>query len=508
MHPEHPCTKPRFGKTETHRPTYLNYFLYAVILASMNKSDLYALVKSLTLAERKAFSKRHAGSKSGNFMRLFNAIANGDVNDDTQARKVFSKEKFASHLHKTKAYLYEAVLDTLLPPMQDNFKRLQVLKKIEYAEIFISRKLFEQAETLLKDALTLVMATEEMELQMLLHNMLSSLHATTNQPQHVLNDTEMLQQKMQEYLKYHQLFYTIHNTYTSRGKKGAEGIEHFLEHPLLKPDKQLLSKRAERHLELSQSLVLTVNRNYKSAMVSNKKIVAFLEPLHTVATLGEIAYVNALFNAGMALQNLQTSDPVLTKKLEDFAPKSRWAKSHRFVCLLRLKLNSYVSGRQSAEGKKLIAWIEHELPLYRNDLNELELIKLHSSIAGLYLKEKNYARALDYLLLIIHSKTARESRAITYRVTTLYQLIAYYELQDFELLANLLRNYKYFQKTNDSFYLIEKHTLGFLNRALQLSDKKARNEAKTKFEKELFATSGKEHKSGLIYLQNIGWVKP
>ncbi len=82
----------------------------------MRKQDIYRLIDSLSAVEKKVFKEKYASSSDGNFVRLFDAIATGEVRDDDGARAKFAGENFLKHLHKTKAYLYEALLETLLIP--------------------------------------------------------------------------------------------------------------------------------------------------------------------------------------------------------------------------------------------------------------------------------------------------------------------------------------------------------------------------------------------------------
>lgn len=473
----------------------------------MKNNDLYDLIKTLTASEKKVFKEKYSGKEDGNFVRLFNAIVTGETLNDAQVKKKFAKEIFIKHLHKTKSYLYHAILETLHAHIQDSYSRLQIFHQLELAETLFSRKLLPQAEEALEEALKAAQETEEVDLEQFIRAQLIGLNTVLQRSQKELKAVPIYQKKAQQFTSYQMLFFTVFDSYTERGKKGGDTLELHRTNPLVTNPPKFLSKGAERYFEITQSLLFTEARNYHSANISNSKLADLTEPLAFVSPRSETAYVNALFNAALSMQGIEKDNSKIIQRLEKFEPIGRWAQSHRFVCLLRLKLSRYASGKRTAEGKKLLTWIEGELPQHNSELTEPELVKLHITIAGLCLKELEYSRTLDYLLLINHSKAARENRPVIYRVAMLYQLIAHYEMGNFDWLSTTLRNYKYFQKTNDSFYLIEKHTLSFLNKALQLSNKNERNEAKKKFEKELYKAAGKEQKTGMAYLENIDWVK-
>lgn len=472
----------------------------------MKKDDLYVLINTLTATEKKLFKEKYAAKADTNFVRLFDAIAKGEIKNDADAKKYFSGENLTINFSNTKSYLYNALLAILHEQLQPKYARLRILQQIEYAETLLSRKLSQQAEDLLLAALAEAQETEEFELEQLIIWNLVNILATLQHGQQYLQIAKKIDEKVQEDKQLKVLFYEAHHLYLQRGKKEASNILAFSKHPLLNAQKKYISKKAQASAETLKSLLYTVERNYAVALKSNLRLVELKQPISHAYVLSEIGYINALYNAGLTATSAGKSMDAILRQLEMFEPISKWASSNQFVCLLRLKLNNYITGNRNAEGKKLLKWIETELPLHQNELNEAELIKLHISIAGLCLKEQEYNRALDYLLLFSQSKIAKENRPVIYRVAMLYQLIAHYEMKNFEWLATTLRNYKYFQQTNDSFYLIEKHTFEFLNKAVRLPDDKTRKAAKAEFENELKQAATKEHKSGMAYLENVGWV--
>lgn len=471
----------------------------------MKKADLYELIKTLSSAEKKVFKERHVRKEDGNFIRLFNAIAAGEATNDEQVKKKFENEKFLSHLGKTKAYLYDALLQSLHLQIQPAYARLTILQKIQQAETLLSRKLISQAEDMYMSTLELAEQTEELEISLFIRSQLASLKTNLHQAALTQSREIEFQKKLNELISYRNLFVTVYNSYTQRGTKEWKDIDHYKLHPLLQRPKTLLSNPAERSFEIIHSLLHSVSRDYPKAAQSDLKVTELIAPISHASPINEKGYISALFNTGLNLYGSGKDTTHIIASLEKFQPTGLWAKSHRFVCLLRLKLNADSAGVSPARTKKLIAWIEEQLPLHFNELDEAELVKAHHSIAALYMKDQNYNRALDYLILITNSKFAREMRPITLRVAMLYQLIAHYELKNFDWLVTTLRNYRYFQKTNDSFYKIEKLTFDFLSESIKLKDEKSRQLQKKKLETALLQLSGKE--SGLVYLQSIGWVK-
>ncbi len=474
-------------------------------LTSMKKNDLYILIETLHPTEKKVFKEKYAAKADANFMRLFNAIAAGEVKNDTGAKIKFKNEKFTGHLGKAKSYLYEAILCSLCEQLQPQYARLQIWRKLELAETLYSRKMTEQAVDLLLEALKEAQQYEEFESEefvlWLLANMAPKLHLS----QRFLNNAVAAREKVSDYRVFCKFFLEVHEAYLQRGKKDAADLKVFSESPLLSKKQKTGTARSCIMKEATQSLLQTVSFNYNEASESNFRIVQLSKPLASVSSGSEIGYINSIFNAVLSMQSCGEPATDLMNELEQFNPVSKWAISHRFICLTRLRLNAYLSGKGGGEGKRLLKLIEGQMPQHVGGFNEPELIKLHISIAALCLKEKEYHRALDYLLLFNRSKIAREKMPVIYRVAMVYQLIANYQLENFEWLAGALRNYKYYQQTNSSFYIIEKHTLEFLSKAIHLTTARQRTEAKKLYEKNLLAFAGAQN-SGLAYLRHIDWM--
>jgi hypothetical protein len=473
----------------------------------MRKQDLYELILSLTPAEKKVFKEKNAGKSEGNFIRLFDAIASGKAEKDEDLRKLFEGEAFLSHLHKTKAYLYEALLDTLLISAKASFSRLQILQKLEHAEVLLSRKMISQAEDVLVYSLEMARKCGEQELALFIATELSNLQTFVHEPQSYRSDLQAIQDQTEEQIMYSRFYLQLLDAYSQRGKKGAISVEQFADHPLLNPMKTPVGIKAQRTKEACKSLVYTVQKKYNLALQSNLHLIHLTQGLEQVSAVREVGFVNLLFNIYNTQQNQQANFTDIVAKLESFKPYSRWGKSQHFVCLSRIKLSNHLNEPNATGGHQLIKWVINGLKENEGLMGELELIKIHFSIAAVLLKHRDFSRALDHLLVINNSKEARDKRTIIYRVAQIYQLIAYYELSEYDTLSTKLRNYKYYQKTDDSFFLIEQATHGFLNKAINEKDKKRLFALKEELTNTLLAVDKTDLRTGLAYLQNIGWIQ-
>ncbi len=473
----------------------------------MRKQDIYQLIGSLSATEKKVFKEKYATKGELNFIRLFDCIAKGQARTDEEVREVFAGENFLKHLHKTKAYLYDGLLDTLLTPLNENYRRLQILRKLQLAEVLQSRKLLDQAENALLEALEMAKESDELELELFVVNELSVIQSFLHKKQTYLKELNEAQQKIAEYIKYRDFFATVLEAYNNRGKKMPSSVEQFAEAPLFKPPLEFKGARGKQAYETCRSLVNVVRKKYELALEGNLIIGELMKKTMHRSSSTEVGYVNSLFNIYLTQRDSGKPYSETLKLIEDFKPYGRMAKSQRFVCLARIKLQSYLDEKEPGYPSTLLDWVKKELKENESLLNELDMVKLRFALASVLLKAQDYSTALDYLFQINNSKEAKENRTIIYRVTQLYQLIAYYESGEFERLANALRNYKYYQKTDDSFYLIEKETAAFLSRVLNVPDKKQRLKLKQEFAAQLYDSAKNELRAGLAYLESISWVK-
>lgn len=440
-------------------------------------------------------------------MRLFDAIAGGEATDDEEVREKFKSENFVNHLHKTKAYLYEALLETLLNPLQSNFIRLQILKKLEFAEVLLSRKMIEQAEEQLLEAYAMAVENGEVELELLLCNELSVIQIHIHKSQIHIEKLYGAHSKMEEYLAHNKLYVSLIDAYSKRGKPGAVPVEQLANDPLFTSKAEPESIKARRIKEVCRSLIYTVQKEYELALKSNYKILSLTTGLEQLSPLREIGCINAIFNICHTRQSQKLAFDEEMKMLEDFKPYSLWGKSHRFICLSRIKLLEKLGKEKVTDSAQLVEWTINGIKENEPFLSEVDLVKIWFSLASLLLKEKRYDHALDFLYKINNSKEAKEKRTIIYRGTQLYQLIAYYEMGDLDRLSGMLRNYKYYQKKDDSFYLIEKEVAGFLTKAMSIADKKEKQLLKDDFARNLYENHATHLRSGLAYLENISWIK-
>ena len=112
------------------------------------KDDLFKLIKSLSKSEKRYFTldAKKSGSKSSQYLKLFQAINSMAVYDESQLPKGFS------NLSVGKAYLYEAILKSMRDYRSPKSKSAQLKQRINDAKFLYERGLYDQCGERLRSA--------------------------------------------------------------------------------------------------------------------------------------------------------------------------------------------------------------------------------------------------------------------------------------------------------------------------------------------------------------------
>ncbi len=471
----------------------------------MKKNDLYALISSLSAAEKKLFKEKYARNSSANFLQLFDAIVNGGLNSDVAVKEKLGDSSFVAHLHKTKHYLYENLMRVLVVPLQTQSEQIYVWQQLQYAEMLIGRNLHEQAAEILTDTLAIAEKNEDFATAIKILYLLDVAGADTNVPNGNLEKTQEQLSRLNEWTHWRTLYREQMKWYMNRGKKDTvETLPPVSLQDL--PEQKLQSRRAN-------TVYLSVKRLWftndpQQALDTDKQILDTLSNLK-YSVIDEQGYVNAACNTGLGTAKHPEWKAELTEAirlLQEYEPVTRLAQGKRLVHLLRLKIDAHHLGLNKSSASDLYAWITRELQSHAELLDEMSKIKVHGSIAVFFMKEKKYDEALDSIRLILNSKMARESKPIQYRVAQMYELIAHYELHHYDFLQTLLRNYQYFQKANDTFYKVEKEVLNFMKKVTgNIQDNDFVQQQKELLAKRLAELDTAKTASGTAHLKAIGW---
>ncbi|MFN8277325.1 MAG: hypothetical protein U0T84_07575 [Chitinophagales bacterium] len=462
----------------------------------MKKSDLYQLIHSMTTAERKLFSEKNASRKQATFMQLYDIITSLGLKHDGEVKRALPDATFIGHLHKTKSYLYEHLMAVLLPPVKEYSLVAQLLQKMQYAELMIQRNLPDQARELLDEALLLAEQTEDHALAFRIFQLL--MHVTSFSNSHIENQKKQLD-LLTNWFQWRSVLDEWLKWYVARGSIQTET-------PLLRPDVAFpkeppLSNKAKL-IQLAANRIQIVDSGSSFREIDweiYRQMVA-----GNLASIDESTYVNAIFNIGLNAKDEKHLEDMrfAIDQLEKFVPQSRKSRAKRTLHLLRLKIEYHYMA-PTASYKKLTQWMNNTLAADEELMLEEDKLKIHSQMARFLLAEQQYNLALDSIHKILNAPQAQRDKPIAFRVALLYQIIAYFELKQLDVVQPLLRQHHYFIKTKKGYLKTERLVHDFIQKALSETDRKKLRTMQQQLQEKILTLKG--HEDGASYLRDINW---
>jgi hypothetical protein len=200
----------------------------------------------------------------------------------------------------------------------------------------------------------------------------------------------------------------------------------------------------------------------------NKNLIAFMES--DASKLNE-----DLSHYAMALNNLMADQMHLGKYDEMQQTLEKIQNKYNSCEFEFIRLNAlsaaastelayYASTNQIQEGLALIKDVEKEITPYEKQINRNYKIELNLGISAIYLLDKEYLKARLWLNknLMDESPERKDIKAFS----QILNLIATYELKDYDYLEHLVNTYKRNIKNHGTYFHFEKPMLDFMNKAM------------------------------------------
>ncbi|MEO6241971.1 MAG: hypothetical protein ABIQ40_11610 [Bacteroidia bacterium] len=117
--------------------------------------DLFQLIKSMTMSEKrhfKLYSAGHVGGESKNYLRLFDAICRQEKYDEDKIRCNLKGTSVVRHLHVEKNYLYAHLLESLNAFNREKTFLARHSNYLISIELLLNRGLFSQCQKIIRKA--------------------------------------------------------------------------------------------------------------------------------------------------------------------------------------------------------------------------------------------------------------------------------------------------------------------------------------------------------------------
>lgn len=378
----------------------------------VKKEELHQLIKSLSKSERryfKLFSTRE--SSGGNYLRLFNAIDQQDVYNESAIKELFKDEKFIIQLHVTKNYLRNLILKSLRSYHAQLSKNVALKDILHNVEILYHKELYQHCLNELQRAKKLATSHELIIGQLEIENWTRKL-AQTMHPSKLVALQEVLDQQaktldlLQNRHAYWQLALDV-----SKQSFFTEEKKNINNQYLLNDSKHALTLEAK-------GLFYNTNYLYKLQLGEQEKAQEML------ITLINLLESNVVFNK---------NEPVLyVSSINNLVAFWVFQKKHQEALDLIQKAKLvYQSWKITATNRTLLKQILRtyniEMEIYRdsdlfhdkgefileteafisNNTDKIPLEYLHSfwfQLASIYFKQQEFGKALKWINQLLNSK--------------------------------------------------------------------------------------------------------
>lgn len=448
----------------------------------MIKTELYDLIKSMTMSEKryfKIFSSKHVIGEVNDYVDLFDAIDSMEEYDERSLKDA----SFVKNLSAEKNYLKKLILKSLVSFNANLNTKIKVLNLIQNAEVLYHKGLYQQAEKQCKKAIELSDSHELFTHKIVAYELLIELVSKQFDYDAAIVAIAELLKEMKMTDNFHQVQHVTMKVYRDTWKLGSarsheekELIHDYMD-TLSKIGFQPLTERSKMYqlgLRLANALYVNDLDQMLEVSVEMSKLYEENEHLIEYSTIG---YLASLYYAGLALSLKKEFMSALTyaDKLEGLSDsysihtsKNKSARIFFYANLIRLdcllKLDRYT------EVESAINLILNRIDTYAEYIGVVHLYELYFLLSKYYFVVEKYRDALRYTNYILND-TKLKSRKDLLSVVRLLNLLIHFEMGNDFTLEYLTKNtFNYFNSKNRLFK-VERELINFMvgrNRDLHL----------------------------------------
>jgi len=486
-------------------------------------NELFRLIKSLTRSEKgffKKFAARNTPGEKNNYIILFDAIDNLDIYDENLLLKKLSNASFANQLPVYKTYLFNLVLKSLQNYSTYETQDAKITELIQNAGTLGKKALHKEALKLLKKAKQIAVKHENTKAQMeILANERSIL--MTMPDKNIYENRVEIYKQQQELLKLldkHCRFAWLSDCMVMhieqrgdfRTKESEKEIRKIMSNPLIKNNSKLndyTSKRYILHIYLFDRLA---KEDLPGIQHYIKKELELMHEYKHMLPAFIRTYIQTLVNYLMFSNLLKDRKSVVEaiKLINELKRriKNRIPLDIEIIILANSCYAEIVIYRNNCEMKKgrvTANKIEQLLKEYPAEIPLALKIALLINTYCFYFIDGNFESALKCINKVINEFPPSFKRDI-YDFSRLFQLLAHFELGNYDVLENSVDSVYRFMKERKSIYGVEAAIFNFLKKALRTENSRL----KPVFEELLYELEkANETPQGKITMSNFNFIR-
>ena len=442
------------------------------------KHKLHRLIKSLTKSEKryfKLFSKHANGQAEKNYIKLFDAIEQQAIYDESKLIEELQAQKVnTNYLIGDKSYLYKLILKCLRNFHSFKTSRLKVGELLEYAIILMDKGLPELAADQLKKCKKIAL---EYHIISYLPEILSmernikamdvkshdDLHLQWQHDKDVLNALQVSNQMDFLYMHVNLVRQKLGKV---RNEEELESYNSYFEHNLLKETSDNLPFFARLRYHKCWAAYYYSQNNKEKEYSENQSLISLMQgqkdfikeyPLDYASTFSRLLILTKEVVPEDYAEVLTEFRNIPNKNHRQF----REVKSLVEFLVYSTELVRMINKGAYDEALLLINPFENILRDYKDLLQEAFMMNSYYKFAYILIGLEKYSKALDYLNKVTF-EFDEKTRKDTYRFAKIVTLIVHLELGNYNLLPYMARSVQHHFKRQDKLFQSEKLIVNFI----------------------------------------------
>jgi hypothetical protein len=485
---------------------------------------LFQLVKSLEKSEKRNFKlyvKRNTATEDLKIIQLFDAL---DKMNDYDEKQLLKKTKSISkqQLSNIKAHLYKQILSSLrLIKDEDNID-IHLHEMMDHARILYNKGLYLQSLKVLERLKETARAYQQLtylQQALFFEKKIETLFITRSMQDRadkLSAESDAVSAQLLLVNQLSNLSLQLYSWYIrhghARNEKDIKSILSFYEKHL--PAYADKASGFYERLYLYQSYIwyAFIRQDFLQYYRYSQKWVDLFSQYPGLLKVETASYIKGMHNLMGAHFNLLNHEKLAQsiKQFEQFTKQKHLEENENnrilaYQYLYAARINLYFLQGTFTKGLRMVPFLEDMLKEYGLYLDSHRVLVFYYKIACLYFGSGNNEKAIDYLNRIINQKGDLRTDLQCY--ARLLNLIAHYELGNFDLLEYLIKSvYRYMAKM-ENLSKVEEEVFTFLRRSFHVGAQALKPE----FEKLL--TKLKKHEGNalesraFVYLDIISWLE-
>lgn len=493
-------------------------------MSNRSTDALFQLIKSLEKSEKrnfKLFVKRNSAVEDMKTIQLFDAMDSVAEYDEKQILKK-AKNITKVQLSNSKAHLYKQILSSLRLIKEDNNIDLQLHEQMDHARILFNKGLYLQTLKVLEKLKETARSYHQLtylQQALFFEKKIEALYITRsiqNRAEQLSGESDEVNAELSKVNELSNLSLKLYSWYIQNG------------HARNEKDIKELQKHFEKHIPASAGELHTfyeklyyyqsmcwyafIRQDFLQYYRYAQKWVDLFDQHPGMLQTETAIYIKGMHNLMSAYFDLANHKKLseAIKRFERFTENKLVSHNDNnrllaYQYLYTARINLYFLQGTFSKGLLMVPFLEKMLKEYALYLDTHRVLVFYYKIACLYFGSGNNEKAIDYLNRIINQKSDLRSDLQCY--ARLLNLIAHYELGNFDLLEYLIKSvYRYMAKMGN-LSKVEEEMFAFLRRSFHVGAHALKPEFQKLYNKLKKYEGNPLESRAFVYLDVISWLE-